>query len=219
MKNEKPYAIINAAITLDGKIASASGDSAISGKEDLIRVHRLRAECDGILVGVNTAIKDDPRLTVHKIKSSRNPVRIVVDSKARIPLKARMFKEEGETVIAVSEKANKNKLEKLKNIKNVSVVSCGKEEVDLKKLMGILHRKGIKKLLVEGGGNVIFSFLKERLADEIRIAVAPVIVGGKNAITLAEGEGFSKISDGAELKLKKSYSLGKDLVLEYEIKK
>jgi len=219
MNDEKPYVIINAAMTLDGKIATAGGDSAISGKEDLIRVHKLRAECDGILVGINTVIKDNPRLTVHKIKSERNPVRIVVDSRARIPLSARMFREEGETIIAVSEKANKKKVERLKSIENVNVASCGKEEVDLKKLMKILYKRGIKKLLVEGGGNVIFSFLKEKLADEIRVAIAPVVVGGENAITLAEGKGFSRISDGANLMLKKSYALGKDLVLEYKIKR
>ena len=214
---EKPYVIINAAMTVDGKIASKSGDAEISCREDLIRVHELRKECDAILVGINTVLKDDPRLTVHKIKSNRQPLRVVIDSKLRIMEDARMFGEKGKTMIATTEKADKKKMEKLSKKESVELIICGKERVDLKKLMEILYSRGIRKLLVEGGGNIIFSFLKEKLADELRVAIAPYIVGGKHAITLAEGDGFEKIREGVKLKLKKYYALGEDFILEYEV--
>ena len=101
----KPYVILNAAMTLDGKIATETGSSNISGKEDLIRVHELRKEVDAIMVGINTVIADDPRLTVHKIESKKedNPIRVVVDGKGRIPIESRITNDDAPTIIAVSD--------------------------------------------------------------------------------------------------------------------
>src|SRR3990172_9201545 len=111
----RPYVIMNAGMTLDGKIATRTGDSAISSKEDLERVHRMRESVDGIMVGINTVLADDPRLSIHKIKTDKeNPLRVVVDSHGRTPLSARMFKEEGKTVIAVSLKADEEKVKGLR---------------------------------------------------------------------------------------------------------
>ena len=100
----KPYVILNAAMTLDGKIATKTGSSEISGREDLERVHEIRKEVDGIMVGIGTVLADDPRLTVHKINAKKedNPVRVVVDNKARTPLDFRILNDDAETVIAVS---------------------------------------------------------------------------------------------------------------------
>lgn len=98
----RPYVILNAAMTLDGKIATQTGSSNISGKEDLERVHELRKECDAIMVGIGTVMADDPRLTVHKIDANPedNPVRVVVDSKCRTPIDARITNGDAHTVIA-----------------------------------------------------------------------------------------------------------------------
>ena len=98
----RPYVILNAAMTLDGKIATATGSSNISGKKDLERVHEIRKECDGIMVGIGTVLADDPRLTVHKIdaKPEDNPVRVVVDSKCRTPADARITNNDAKTIIA-----------------------------------------------------------------------------------------------------------------------
>ncbi len=214
----RPYVIMNAGMTLDGKIATRTGNSEISGAEDLERVHRIRSEVDGIMVGINTVLADDPRLTVHKVKGSgKNPVRIVVDSSLRIPLNARVLNSEAETVVAVSKKAPLKKRARIE--KKARVVVCGDEKVDLKKLMRELHGLGIKKILLEGGGTLNWGMLKNGLVDEARVAIAPTVVGGMDAVTLVEGEGFALIKEGVKLRLKRSYPLGKDFVLEYDVVK
>ena len=98
----RPYVILNAAMTLDGKIATQTGSSNISGEEDLKRVHELRKECDAIMVGIGTVLADDPRLTVHKVDANPddNPVRVVVDSKCRTPIAARITNKDAKTIIA-----------------------------------------------------------------------------------------------------------------------
>jgi 2,5-diamino-6-(ribosylamino)-4(3H)-pyrimidinone 5'-phosphate reductase len=203
-------------MTVDGKIATRSGDSAISSKEDLERVHKLRESVDAIMVGINTVLEDDPRLSIHKIESDdENPVRVVVDSQARTPLSARMFNEKGKTVVAVSLKAKEEQVKKLKG--TADVVVCGSEKVDLKCLMKKLHKRGIRSLLLEGGGNLNWGMLSEGLVDEVRFAIAPRIAGGKDAVSLVEGEGFSKISESVKLELKKYYLLGSDFVMEYKV--
>jgi len=213
----KPHVILNAAMTLDGKIATRTGSSEISGKEDLIRVHKLRKEMDAIMVGINTLLADDPRLTVHKIKADPedNPVRIVVDSKARTPLNFRILNNDAPAIIAVTENADPEKIEALE--KKATVLKCGKDRVDLKSLMDKLSKTGIKRLMLEGGSTLNYSMLENGLVDEVRVCVAPMIAGGSNAKTLVDGEGIDKMKDAVKLKLKKSYGLGEDLILEYDV--
>lgn len=213
----RPYVILNAAMTVDGKIATKTGSSEISGKEDLIRVHKLRKEMDAIMVGINTLLADDPRLTVHKIdaKSSDNPVRVVIDSKARTPLNFRILNKEAPTIIAVTEAADLKKVEELK--KKVTVLKCGKERVDLKSLMSELSLKGIKTLMLEGGSTLNYSMLQKGLVDEVRVCVAPLIAGGDRAKTLVDGVGINEMKDAFKLELLKNYSLGRDLILEYKV--
>lgn len=213
----RPYVILNAAITLDGKIATAEGDSEISCKEDKLRVHGIRAEVDAIMVGINTAITDDPKLTSHKIPGAKDPIRIIVDSKARLPPGSRVFGPGGETIIAVSEEADAGRLEALKE--KGEVILCGSGEVDLKRLLETLYKRGIKTLLLEGGGTLNWGMLNSGLVDEVRVAISPRMVGGKDAITLVEGKGFGRMGEGVELELKRSYPLGKDFVLEYAVRR
>ena len=213
----KPYVILNSAMTLDGKIATRTGSSEISGKEDLIRVHKLRKEMDAIMVGINTLLADDPRLTVHKIeaKGEDNPVRIVVDSKARTPLNFRILNGDAHTIIATTENADPDKVEALE--KKATVLKCGKDRVDLKSLMKELSRTGINTLMLEGGSTLNYSMFENGLIDEVRVCVAPMIAGGVHAKTLVDGEGIDKMSNAIRLKFKKSYSLGEDLIMEYKV--
>ena len=134
-KDEIPYVILNSAMTLDGKMATRTGSSEISGQEDLIRVHELRREVDAIMVGINTVLADDPRLTVHKISADNkdNPLRVVVDSNARTPPASRILNSDAKTLIAVTESADTQRVNVLK--KRVDVIVCGQKRVDLKKLM------------------------------------------------------------------------------------
>ena len=218
----KPYVILNAAMTLDGKIATKTGSSEISGLEDLERVHELRKSVDGIMIGINTVIADDPRLTVHKIPSDKtdNPIRIVVDNLARTPIESRILNNEAETIIAVSQsgKSKKDVIERINTLsKKSELIYCGENSVDLKELMNILYSKGIKTLMLEGGSTLNFSMIKEGLINEIKICIAPMVVGGKDAKTLFDGEGFDFMKNASQLKLKSKYSLGKDLILEYDV--
>ena len=219
----RPYVILNAAMTLDGKIATQTGSSNISGKEDLERVHELRKECDAIMVGIGTVMADDPRLTVHKIDANPedNPVRVVVDSKCRTPIDARITNGDANTVIACANEykddfQSSEKFEAFKK-KGVKVFFSGDKRVDLSALMSYLHEEGIEKLMLEGGATLNFSMIKAGLIDEIRICIAPMVVGGANAKTFFDGEGFDLMDDAVKLELIDSYSLGNDLILTYKV--
>jgi 2,5-diamino-6-(ribosylamino)-4(3H)-pyrimidinone 5'-phosphate reductase len=216
-KNKKPYVIMNSAMTLDGKIATKTGSSEISGKEDLLRVHKLRKEVDAIMVGINTVITDDPKLTVHKIPAGKedNPIRVVVDSKGRTPLTSRILNSDASTIIAVTEAASSESIEELND--KVEVFICGKERVDLNLLMEKLASNGVETLMLEGGSTLNYSMLIEGLVSEIHVCIAPIITGGMNAKTLADGDGIDYMKDAVKLKLKKSYKLGEDLIVEYNV--
>ena len=214
---KKPYVILNCAMTLDGKIATKTGSSEISGKMDLLRVHELRKEVDAIMVGINTVLSDDPKLTVHKIQASPedNPLRVVVDSKARTPLFSRVLNSDAATIIAVSKIADS---EKIKNLgEKAEVIVCGKDRVDLDLLMEKLALNGVRTLMLEGGSTLNYSMLIGGLVSEVRVCIAPMIAGGKEAKTLADGEGVQYMKDAVKLRLKKSYNLEEDLILEYQV--
>jgi len=220
--------IISAAMTVDGKIATASGDSKISSKQDLVRVHRLRASVDAIVVGISTILADDPRLTVRLVKG-RNPVRVIVDSKGRIPLESQILKTafQIKTIIAVTDQAPADKIQKMKDMgAQIIVASAGKKGqsavvprgVDLKELFLGLEKLGLRKVLVEGGGELNWSLLYLGLVDELVVAIAPKIAGGRLAVTLAEGDGFERIAQGIRLKLSKvEKKTTGELVLYYKI--
>ncbi len=206
-------------MTLDGKIATQTGSSEISGQEDILRGHRLRKEMDAIMVGINTVLADDPRLTVHKISSNPedNPLRVVVDSKARTPPKYRILNPEAPTIIAVSQEASRDKIKALEDDSKAEVIICGDKQVDLNCLMDELGNKGIKTLMLEGGSTLNYSMLSAGLVNEIRVCIAPMIAGGAEAKTLVDGKGVDYMKDAFRLKLKKSYNLGEDLIVEYEV--
>jgi 2,5-diamino-6-(ribosylamino)-4(3H)-pyrimidinone 5'-phosphate reductase len=204
-------------MTLDGKIATKIGSSEISGPEDLERVHQLRKKVDAIMVGINTLLADDPRLTVHKIPSNNfdNPTRIVVDSNARTPLNARILSNDAPTIIAVSKNSSHHKIKELE--KKAEVIIAGETQVDMVQLMEKLKNNGLNSVMLEGGSTLNFSMLKNGLVDEVKICIAPMIVGGNEAITLVGGSGFNYMADSIKLELKNSYNLGKDIILEYKV--
>jgi len=216
MESFRPHIIFSAAITLDGKLATRTGDSKLSSKKDKIRVHKLRSKVDAILVGKNTAKIDDPLLSVRNIKK-KNPVRIILDSNATIRTSSRILKTCSKipTIIAVSKSAQKKNLQRLEKF-SVQVIVCGKYMVNVKKLLGILKKKGIKNILVEGGGITNWAFVKENLVDEAIITITPYLVGGIHATTLVDGDGFSTIAKSIKLKLKNVTKTKNEVVLHYE---
>ena len=185
MESFRPHIIFSAAITLDGKLATRNGDSKLSSKKDKIRVHKLRTKVDAILIGKNTVEIDDPLLSAHSIKK-KNPIRIVLDSNATIHTSSKILKTCSKipTIIAVSKKAQRENLQRLKKFP-VQVIVCGNYTVNIKKLLGILKKKGIKNILVEGGGKTNWGFIKENLVDEAVITITPYLVGGITATTLS----------------------------------
>lgn len=215
MVKSRPHVILSAAMTLDGKIASKKGDSELSSKQDKIRIHKLRSKVDAILVGSNTVKKDNPILTVRYVKG-KNPIRIILDSKGTISLNSKIVRTSKKihTILAVSKKATKKNIIKLKK-HSIEVIVTGENHVNIKNLLKKLSKKKIKTILVEGGGNVNWEFIKEGLVDEIIITVSPYLIGGIDAISLVEGDGFSKIQESPKLKLKKINRFGNEVVLHY----
>ena len=216
MESFRPYVIFSAAITLDGKLATRTGDSKLSSKADKNRIHKLRSKVDAILIGKNTAKLDDPILSSHSTKK-KNPIRIILDSNATIRTNSKILKTCSKipTIIAVSKKAQKKDLQKLEKF-SVQVIVCGDYMVNIKKLLGILKKKGIKNILVEGGGTTNWAFVKENLVDEAIITITPYLVGGMTATTLVDGDGFSTITKSIRLKLKNVTKMKNEVILHYE---
>lgn len=212
----RPYVILNAAMTLDGKIATAGGDSRISCEEDLDRTHKLRASVDAVMVGFGTVLTDNPSLTVRRARGE-NPLRIIIDSFGKTPGNAKVLDGSARTIIAVTARAPKRNLDGLR-AKGAQIIVVGRREVDLQKLLGELYGLGVRRLLLEGGSTLNWGMLKQGLVDEVRVAVAPYIIGGTGAKTLVGGQGFTNISKGIILKLISVTRIGKDLLLTYRVK-
>lgn len=212
----KPYVLLNSAMTVDGKIATSNSPVKISGKNDLIRVHQLRKEYNGIMVGINTVIIDNPKLTIHKIPAQKkdNPVRIIIDSTARIPLNSNVLIDDNKTIVIVSKKASQNKIKELEA--KCDVIVSGDEQVDLANAMNLLYKLGIKNILLEGGSTLNYSMFKEHLIDEVSICIGSKILGGKKSKTLVDGDGFPK-DDCINLKLKKVEKIDEDILLKYSV--
>jgi len=212
---QRPYVTMSAAMTLDGKITTKSGDSKISSPIDLKLLHRLRNRVDAVMIGSGTQLSDNPRLTVRRVRG-RNPIRVVVDSAARTPSDSKILAAQGSTIIAVSRKAPENRVRKLQMV-GAKVVRCGTNHVDLKALMSSLHGLGIRTILLEGGGGLNWHMLASNLVDELRITIAPFLVGGERAKTLVEGVGVGRISQAIKLSLKSATRNENELVLSYKV--
>ncbi|MCK4445175.1 MAG: 2,5-diamino-6-(ribosylamino)-4(3H)-pyrimidinone 5'-phosphate reductase [Thermoplasmata archaeon] len=209
-----PYTIINCAMSVDGKISLPSRkQTRISSEEDIARVHRLRNECDAILVGVGTILADDPKLTVKEkyVENPRNPLRVVIDSEGRTPSDAEVLSGDAPTLIVTTEGC-------ATTFGQADLTRCGEDKVDLHSLMSFLYERGVRKLLVEGGETVVWSFLKEGLVDELKVFVGSMVIGGTGSPTLAGGEGAASFDDIISLTLKNSARLGDGVLLEYEVK-
>lgn len=208
----RPRVIINAAMSVDGKIALEDGQPVrLSNEEDLRRVHRLRAEVDAILVGVGTVLKDDPKLTVKSEHAEgRNPLRVVLDSDGKIPEAAHVLDGTAPTLIVTSEESSRV-------FPRAEILRCGKDEVDLGLLLDQLASRGVRTVLVEGGSTVIWSFLRHRLADELKVFISSRVLGGHAAPTLAGGQRATSLEDSIRLRLDRTERLGDGVLLEYSV--
>lgn len=215
------YVILNAAMSIDGKISTRKNDSAISSKLDLVRVHKLRSTVDGIMIGISTVLGDDPMLNVrYSATGTKNPTRIIIDSKARIPLNSRIIESSNkiQTIIAVTHNASSRKIKEIQK-KGAQVLVYGNGKVNLRNLFQQLEKMGLKKIIVEGGGEINWSVLKLGLVNELVVTISPVVIGGRDAKTLVEGKGFTNISDGIKMKLSnKIIQNENEIILFYKLR-
>ncbi|RKN84822.1 bifunctional diaminohydroxyphosphoribosylaminopyrimidine deaminase/5-amino-6-(5-phosphoribosylamino)uracil reductase RibD [Paenibacillus ginsengarvi] len=210
-----PFVTLKSATTLDGKIASRTGDSKwISGELSRSRVHMLRHRHQGIMVGVETVIADDPLLTARLEVTSLQPVRLVVDSKLRIPLEAQVVKDRTtKTIVLSTNQASIEQILRL-NALGVEVIKCGDgPRVDLRKALSILAQREIGSILLEGGGRLNGAMLEAGLVDKIMLFLAPKIVGGANSPGAFMFEGFERMADAIVLERMTMERFGDDCCL------
>jgi riboflavin-specific deaminase-like protein len=216
-----PYVTLKWAQTLDGRIAAADGSTTrISSPPSLKLAHKLRATNDAILVGVNTVIKDNPELTTRLVKG-RNPLRVILDSTLRIPLDSQVLQnqDKAKSLVAATPRADKKKLAALKKMGiEVLITPPDKtDRVDLKKLLKALGERDITSLLVEGGAEVITSFLKLGLMDKLVVIIAPRLLG--SSTPSVSDLNITDLSKAFKLTFDKVYRSGEDIVVEAVIKK
>ena len=215
-----PFVLLKIAISLDGKIATKTGDSKwISSEEARMQVHRLRDEVDATLVGIGTILRDNSRLTTRlKGRRGRDPIRIVVDSLLKVPLRANIFTQESEAdniILTTKNVSPKRKKEVLKTgCKVLTVDSFGKNKVCLRKMLVALGKMGISSLMIEGGAEIAGSALEEGIVDKIAFFIAPKIVGGRLAPGPVGGKGVVKIMDAIPLYRIKTKRFGDNLMIE-----
>jgi 2,5-diamino-6-(ribosylamino)-4(3H)-pyrimidinone 5'-phosphate reductase len=205
-------------MTIDGKIASKIGDSDISDEQDWKEVHKLRTEVDGIIVGKNTIIKDNPKLHI-KFYEHNGYYRIIFDSDLSIPLESNVITFQPNiypTIICTTEHASSERIKDFE-ARGVKIIKSGRNKKEnIIHLMPILYNMGIKKILLEGGGTLNWSFIKYDLIDEIRLTIAPWMIGGKDAVSLIEGNGFERMIQAPRFNLLESLNRDNYLVLKYK---
>lgn len=206
----RPEVTVNCAMTADGKIAGRSRrQMRISSREDMERVKSLRSSSDAILVGVGTVLADDPHLTVKGLTYDENPLRVVLDSSGRIPEGAQVLDERAATLIVTTEDCQRT-------WPRGEVFRAGRGKVDLVRTLEHLYSRGIRKLMVEGGGETIFSFFREGLVDRYCVYVGSIVIGGRGSPTPADGEGFPQ-DRVVRLRLATADRMGDGILLSYEV--
>lgn len=221
---KKPFCIMKTAMTIDGKIATAIGDSKwISNEKSRAYVHEIRHMVTGIMVGIGTVLSDDPELTTRREgKISINPVRIIIDSTAKIPLDSKVLKcdEKTKTIIVTTKFASETKIEAIKQ-KGAEVIVTPSENnwVNLNYLMGVLGEMGIDSILLEGGSTLNYSALDEGIVDKVITFISPKIFGGTSGKTTVGGKGIEHVKDSILLCDTQVSRFDEDIMIEAYVKK
>ena len=215
----KPYVVLKSAMTLDGVIATRTGDSRwITGDVARKHAHRLRSVCDAVVVGIGTVRRDDPSLTVRLVRpKSGQPLRVILDSRLRIPLGSRVLTDvAARTLVATTSAAPASRRRKLEKLPGVEVMVCRSRNgsVSLRDAMSRLGKRGVQSVLIEGGAKIHASALADGVVDRVAFYYAPKIAGGASSIHAVGGNGFRRISQGWDLTGVTTRRLGRDLLVE-----
>jgi len=212
IKKVKPYITVKSAVSLDGKIATSKGDSKwITNNKSRDFVHKTRTEYDAILVGTNTVLKDNPLLSSHN--KGKNPVRIILDEKLATPSDYKIINSKIPTIIFYDENIKDIQVYFLKDFVKLMPVDFKSAKQDFNVIIDKLHNMSLKRIFVEGGGEINASVLKTGKVNEIMLFTAPLIVGGRNAKTFVEGDGCDYIKDSLKLKDITIKRFGNDILL------
>jgi 2,5-diamino-6-(ribosylamino)-4(3H)-pyrimidinone 5'-phosphate reductase len=206
-------------MSIDGKIAPADRVGrkffTFMTTRHQKMLHRIRATNDAIIVGVETVIADNPSLTVRNVKG-KNPLRVVLDSNARTPIDSKITDRAAPTIIAVTKNAPKGRVELLRK-KTQVLVQRRSGRVDLSGLLRELRKRGVRRVLVEGGGETRWGFFREGLVDDFFVWITPHVWGGRNAPTLVDGEGFLDTHSSVPLQLKSTRVVDNLLILSFRV--
>lgn len=213
MLRKRPHITLKQATSLDGKIATSNGQSKwITSKEARVEVHKDRKLHDCILVGVNTVIKDNPKLTVRLSGNHRQPIRVVLDTHLRTPLSSNIITDERtQTWIFIGSHVKQTLIDKYNAHKDVEIFQLQSKEIELHDVLEILHSREIRSVYVEGGSQVNGSFLKASLIDEVFTYIAPKLIGGERAPTSFRGLGITNLADAVELEITNVKRIGTDI--------
>jgi diaminohydroxyphosphoribosylaminopyrimidine deaminase/5-amino-6-(5-phosphoribosylamino)uracil reductase len=226
----RPFVLVKAAMTLDGRIGTAAGESKwISSARSRAEAHRMRAGHDAVMVGVNTALADDPRLTARGPGSrsaiGAGPIRVVVDSHLRLGPKARIFRGTGgrkpgaAAIVYTGPRASGSRLAALERVgaRVVRVNTDATGRVDLREALRDLARRGVTNLMIEGGGELIASAFEAGLVDRVALFIAPLILGGRDAVPVVGGRGISALRKAIVLREVTVQPLGPDLLVRARV--
>jgi riboflavin-specific deaminase-like protein len=217
-RHQRPWITLSFGMSLDGKIATFTGDSKyITGPEGRQLVHQLRHSHDAILVGIQTVLADDPILTTRlEGMEGNNPIRIILDSHLKIPLEAVLVNQHPErTIVVTKREVNQDKLNTLKaHGVQIIIDQTLDTHINLPELMNQLLERHITSILVEGGGTIHFSFIKNQLFNHMYTQISPMIIGGKDATTPVEGEGFDTLKNATRVAYLKQWTLGSDIIIK-----
>jgi diaminohydroxyphosphoribosylaminopyrimidine deaminase/5-amino-6-(5-phosphoribosylamino)uracil reductase len=207
---KKPFVTLKAAMTLDGKIATPTGQSKwITGEQARHLVHKLRSESDAVMTAIGTVKADNPELT-SRIKGGKNPVRVIIDPKLQTPLDFKVLKTPPETIIVT-----KTRNKKAENLEKSGInIIYFKEKLELNRLMEELAERGIMSLLIEGGSSLNAHALNEGIVDKVMFFIAPKIIGGKDSYPVVGGKVFKALEDAYRLKDLRVKRVGEDILIE-----
>ncbi len=224
----RPFVLVNVAVSADGKLSTRERRQVkISGPDDFDRVDIIKSGADAIMVGIGTVLADNPSLTIksaeriqERLSQGRpeHPVRVVVDSLARTPPDAKILhKGPGQRIIVVSENAPPSRIEGLRPL--ATIITTPGDRVDLAFLLEELGKQGIRRLMVEGGGRLISSLFAAGLVDQLSMFIGNMIIGGENAPTLADGEGWIREEEFTRLDLAGVQTLDEGVLISWNVRR